>query len=132
LDETSEIRIIGIDEKRPPKIRKEPYIDLFFQLSRQAPKDWCEDFNLLAKGLVPTVKIDINAGLFIDAYVRGIDDIPAHFDNIKKKIQACNERYSERIRQQALAEAATMSSLRAAGGEQARLNSVIASLNYDD
>ena len=45
------IKIVGIDEKRPPLIRKEPYIDLFFQLSHKVPLDWCEDFNELTKKL---------------------------------------------------------------------------------
>jgi len=131
LEKFTDIKIIGIDEKRLPKVRKEPYIDLFFQLSRQAPRAWCEDFNQLAKGLLPAVKIDPNAGVFIDAYVRNMDDIPVHFDNIKKKILACNERYIEKIRQQELAEAASGAALRAAGGEQARLNSIIAALKFD-
>ena len=58
MDNILDIRIIGIDEKRPPIIRKEPYIDLFFKLSCKPPLDWCEDFNVLAKDLVPPVKID--------------------------------------------------------------------------
>ena len=43
----SDINIIGIDETRPPFIRKEPYIDIFFELSHQAPIDWCKDLNSL-------------------------------------------------------------------------------------
>ena len=31
MEGISDIKIIGIDEKRPPKIRKEPYIDLVFK-----------------------------------------------------------------------------------------------------
>jgi hypothetical protein len=35
-----EIRIISIDEARPPRVRKEAYIDLFFKLSHKArPSD---------------------------------------------------------------------------------------------
>lgn len=43
----SDINIVGVDATRPPFIRKESYIDIFFELSHQAPKDWCKDLNSL-------------------------------------------------------------------------------------
>jgi hypothetical protein len=132
LEGISDIRIVGIDEKRPPRVRKEPYIDLFFRLSHQAPKKWCEDFNKLAKDLVPTVRINENEGIYIDAYVRDMNHIPTHLDKIKKKITACNEQYLENIRQRELAEAARNNSLYGAAGEQGKLNAIIAALSYDD
>jgi hypothetical protein len=132
LEGISDIRIVGIDENRPPRVRKEPYIDLFFRLSHQPPKKWCEDFNKLTKDLVPPVKINENGGIFIDAYVRDMSHIPAHLDKIKKKITACNEQYLESIRLSELAEAAKNTSLSGAAGEQGKLNSIIAALNYDD
>lgn len=132
MEGISDIRIIGIDEKRPPRVRKEPYIDLFFRLSHQAPKKWCEDFNKLAKDLVPPVKINENEGIFIDAYVRDMSHILTHLDKIKKKIAACNVRYLENIRQRELEEAARNTSLYGAAGEQGKLNAIIAALSYDD
>lgn len=132
MEGISDIRIVGIDENRPPRVRKEPYIDLFFRLSHQPPKKWCEDFNKLTKDLVPPVKINENGGIFIDAYVRDMSHIPAHLDKIKKKITACNEQYLESIRLSELAEAAKNTSLSGAAGEQGKLNSIIAALNYDD
>jgi hypothetical protein len=54
-----EIRIISIDEARPPRVRKEAYIDLFFKLSHKAPLDWCEEFNALGRQINPAAKIDI-------------------------------------------------------------------------
>jgi hypothetical protein len=132
LESISDIRIVGIDERRPPVIRKEPYIDLFFRLSHQAPQDWCEDFNKLIKDLVPQVKIDKNEGLFINAYVRDMNHIPAHLEKIKQKIRACNEQYLENIRLKALAAAAKNAALVAAAGEQARLNAIVAALQFDD
>jgi hypothetical protein len=65
MQSISDIKIVGIDEKRPPRVRKEPYIDPVFQLSHQAPKDWCEDFNLLTRKLEPAVRINMGEGLFI-------------------------------------------------------------------
>lgn len=132
MEEICDIRVIGIDEKRPPRVRKEPYIDLYFRLSRQPPQAWREEFNQLAKGLVPPVKIDVKAGIFIDAYVRSMDDIPAHFENIKMRVSLCNERYMENIREQELAAAAANASLLGEGGEQARLNAIVAALKFDD
>jgi hypothetical protein len=132
LEKFSDIRIVGIDEKRPPKVRKEPYIDLFFMLSRQAPKKWCEDFNKLTKELVPPVKIDESKGIFIDAYVRDMNHISGHLEKIKKKITACNEQYIEFIRQKELAESARNTSLYAEAGEQGKLNSIVAALKFDD
>jgi len=132
LEGISDIRIIGIDESRPPLIRKEPYIDLFFRLSHKAPQDWCEDFNKLIKDLVPQVKIDKSEGLFINAYVRDMNHIPGHLEKIKQKIRACNEQYIENIRLKNLAAAAKNASLVAAAGEQARLNAIVAALQFDD
>jgi hypothetical protein len=132
LEGISDIRIVGIDENRPPRVRKEPYIDLFFRLSHQAPKKWCEDFNKLTKDLVPSVKINENEGTFINAYVRDMNHIAAHLEKIKKKITACNEQYLENIRQRELAEAAKNTSLYGAAGEQGKLNTIVAALSYDD
>jgi hypothetical protein len=132
LEGISDIKIVGIDEKRPPMIRKEPYIDLFFRLSHQAPKKWCEDFNKLTKDLVPPVKINENEGIFIDAYVRDMSHITAHLEKIKKKITLCNEQYIEFIRQKELAEATKNTSLFAEAGEQGKLNTIVAALKFDD
>ena len=132
LQGISDIRIVGIDETRPPKVRKEPYIGLFFKLSHQAPEQWCEDFNRLTGKLEPAIRIDKREGLFIDTYVRDMNHIQAHLDNIKKKITACNEQYIENIRQTVLAAAAKNASLLGDGGEQGKLNTVIAALKFDD
>ena len=132
LEDISDIKIVGIDEKRPPRIRKEPYIDLFFRLSHQAPKKWCQDFNKLAKDLVPPVKIDDNEGVFIDAYVRDMDNIAMHFDKIKRKIALCNEQYIQEIKQRELAENTRNVLLFAEEGEQGKLNKIIAALGFDD
>ena len=40
----NDLKITGIDNARPPRIRKEPYIDLVFTLSEKANKEWCHDF----------------------------------------------------------------------------------------
>jgi hypothetical protein len=132
LQDTSDIRIVGFDEKRPPRAGKEPYIDLFFKLSRQAPEDWCEDFNRLTDKLEPTIRIDKKTGLFIDTYVRDMEHIPAHLGKLKEKVATCNAQYLEKARQRALLEAARIASQQGEGGRQGRLNLIVAGLNFDD
>jgi hypothetical protein len=132
LQDISDIKIIGIDEKRPPRVRKEPYIDLFFRLSHPAPQDWCEAFNNLTRKLDPPIRIDKNEGLFIDTYVRDMNHIPAHLDSIKENIRSCNAQYIERIRQAELSAAANAASLLGDGGKQGQLNSIVAALKFDD
>lgn len=132
MEDIRDIKIVGIDEKRPPRVRKEPYIDLFFRLSHQAPKRWCQDFNKLAKDLVPPVRIDDSEGIYIDAYVRDMDNIALHLDKIKAKIALCNEQYIEEIRQRELAENTRNGLLLAEAGEQGKLNKIIAELRFDD
>ena len=132
MDNILDIRIIGIDENRPPVIRKEPYIDLFFKLSFKPPPDWCEEFNTLAKDLAPQVKIDKTVREFIDAYVRDMNHIPEHLAKIKAKIAACNEQYMEGIRLKELAVAEKNASLQPEGIEQRKLNSIVAALKFDD
>jgi hypothetical protein len=132
LQDISEIRIVAIDEKRPPKVRKEPYIDLFFKLSRQVPEDWCDEFNRLTGKMEPTIKINKKEGLFIETYVRDMHLIQEHLDKIRQKITDCNERYSTSIRQREMAEAAKTAALLGDGGKQGVLNQIIATLKFDD
>jgi hypothetical protein len=132
MQSISDIRIVGIDEMRPPRVRKEPYIDLFFQLSHQAPKDWCEDFNMLTGKLDPAVRINKGEGLFIETYVRDMDQIAAHLDKIKKTIIDCSEQYIERIRQCESAAVMQNTALLGDRGEQGRLNTIVATLHFGD
>ncbi len=125
-----EIRIMGIDEQRPPRIRKEAYIDLYFKLSHKAPLDWCEDFNALGRQIDPAAKIDKNAGECIDTYTKDMDSIQSHLNDIKQTIIECNEQYQEKIRQRELAAAASNAELIGQDGEQHKLNEIISALRY--
>lgn len=125
-----EIKIMGIDGKRPPRVRKEAYIDLFFKLSRKAPLEWCEDFNALGRQIDPGAKIDKNAGDCIDTYVNHMDNIQSQLNEIKQTLIDCNEQYQEKIRQRELAEAASNATLLGQDGEQLKLNEIISELRY--
>ena len=127
-----DIKIVGIDEDRPPRIRKEAYIDIYFKLADKVPMDWCEDFNSIGRQINPSVKIDKNIGLFIDAYVNDMTQIPVHLEKIKKLVKACNLQYLEKIREKAMALAASNAALEGKSNEQDRLNQLIATLNYDE
>jgi hypothetical protein len=128
----SDIRIIGLDERRPPKIRKAPYIDIVFKLSHQAPADWCSAFNaLLAKHpSVPKIKED--EGLYIEAWVRTPDEIIPFLELLKAKVAECNRQYIERIELSIRNEGDANAALAQEAGEQGRLNRIIAALDFDE
>lgn len=123
------LRIIGIDQQRPPQVRKEAYIDIVFKLSDKAPEGWIDIFNTLGRKLDPSVKMDKTAGDCIIAWVRTMDDIAGHFGKIKQKVEDSNQQYEEKIQQQLLA--AQNSPESAASQQQAKLNAIIASLDFD-
>ena len=131
MEGISDIKIVGIDEKRPPRVRKEPYIDLFFKLSHQAPEDWCEEFNALASRLSPPAKINKSKGLFIETYVRDMNNIPEHLETVKDRIIVWSAEHTERFRQRELAAAEATTALQGNQGEQGKLNAIIAELKFD-
>ncbi|MDH5389158.1 MAG: hypothetical protein OEY06_12020 [Gammaproteobacteria bacterium] len=131
MEGISDIRISGIDVNRPPLIRKEPYIDLFFALTHKAPKDWCDDFNLLVSKQKNAAKIVPAKGLFIEAWVRKPDEIEILLRALKKAVEVCSEEYIAKIN--AAISAASSSQKKKTGdeGEQGRLNKIIAALDFD-
>ena len=131
MEGISDIKICGIDQMRPPRILKEPYINLFFKLSHKAPQDWCEAFNrLVSKGDYP-VKIETITGLFIETWVRKPEEIETVLDELKKAVSTCNQEYIDRVQAEASA-AADVGGKSEDEGEQGRLNRIIAELNFDD
>ena len=132
MEGISDIKIIGIDETRPPKIRKEPYIDIFFKLSHQAPSDWCKDFNNLFQKHSATVQIKEKEGLFIETWVRKPDEIISLFELIKETVSECTNQYIERIELSARQASNSDTTQEEATGEQGRLNKIIASLEFDE
>jgi hypothetical protein len=123
----NDIKIIGIDERRPPIIRKEPYIDIFFKLSHQAPADWCADFNAMLAKHPTAPRIKEKEGLYIEGWVRKPDDIAAFLEQLKSKVAECTRQYIERIELSIRNAAAADASLaQEEAGEQGRLNRIIA------
>lgn len=133
MEGISDIRIIGIDDKRPPRILKEPYIDLFFKLSHKTPRDWCRDFNEMMSGHPAKPKVDEKEGLFINTWVRKPDEVVELLDLLKKNIVECNRMYIERVEQMTRnASDANAAKSGEATGEQGRLNKIIAELDFGD
>jgi len=128
----SDINIIGVDETRPPFIRKEPYIDIFFELSHQAPIDWCKDLNsqFALNKITSNSSINETEGLFIKTWVRTADEIESLLEQLKKEISQCTDQYIERIRlssQQAGDDTYETNK----SSEQKKLNNIIASLVFN-
>ena len=131
MEGISDIRISGIDESRPPRLRKEPYINLYFRLNHKAPKRWCELFNDLLGKRRHQVKLDPDEGLFIDSWVRTPDEIAPLLEVLKEAVRRCSEEYIARIERENAAAAASGKSVDD-DGEQGKLNRIIAGLNFDD
>lgn len=131
MEGISDIQIVGLDETRPPRIRKEPYIDIVFKLSHEAPTDWCRDFNNLLAKHPTSPKIRDPKGLFIESWVRKPDEIVALLDTIKAKIKECSDTYIERIEALARDKSNNNQMISEESGEQGRLNKILAGLNYD-
>ncbi len=132
MKDISQLKVTGIDSNRPPKILKEPYIDLVFELSEKAPKAWCQDFNMLFNNAAYSVKVDANQGKFVETWVRNMDEIPAHLKLIQAKIFECNTLFA--AREAKIAKEIADRNMQSAGdeGPQALLNEIIESLDFGD
>jgi len=131
MEGITDIRISGIDETQPPRLRKEPYINLFFKLNHKAPMRWCELFNdQLARRKHP-VKIDMDEGLIIETWVRRPDEIVPLVDMLKSAVLQCSDEYIARIAAESAAAAARGANPEDEG-EQGKLNRIIAGLKFDD
>lgn len=132
MEGISNIRIVAVDAKRPPVIRKEPYIDIVFALSHQVPKAWSEEFNGLVAKKEFSASIRVDEGLYIETWVRSPDEVVANFDFLKRMVAECTSQYIAKIElsrgKQDAENAATNASL----GEQGRLNAIVASLDFAD
>lgn len=132
MEGISDIRIIGVDEKRPPRIRKEPYIDLFFKLSHKAPDLWCREFVSSQPNLDYDVKMNPEDCLYIQTWVRNAAEIPGHLEKLKELVAACNTRYIEDIEASARDRMSDNDNLKNEEGPQGQLNRIIAGLDFGE
>jgi hypothetical protein len=132
MEGISDIRIVGMDEKRPPRIRKEPYIDLYFRLSHKAPIDWCRDFAELQSKQDYASKINTDECLYIESWVRTPGEIVGHLQMLKQAVKDCNAHYIEKIEAQQRDRDGDNDLLRKEEGPQGQLNRIIAGLNFSE
>ncbi|MCW8876532.1 MAG: hypothetical protein OQK51_05675 [Kangiellaceae bacterium] len=130
MKEISDLKIIGIDESRPPVIRKEPYIELYFKLSHEAPKELLQEFNDQTSGSQYPIKIKPESSLFVETWVRTTDEIEPVFEYIKAAIHACIENYHARIKAQKDAVQAAASGI-VLSDAQIKLNEIISKLKFE-
>lgn len=126
----SDLKIIGVDENRPPTLRKEPYIELYFKLNHEAPKEWIRDFNeLTANGQYP-VKIKPEEGLFIETWVRKPEEIEAAFNAITNAFHTCIENFIARVAARMNADKASLNDKKLSDAQIA-LNKIIENLKFE-
>ncbi|MFT5449828.1 MAG: hypothetical protein ACI9DC_005026 [Gammaproteobacteria bacterium] len=132
MEGISNIRIVAVDAKRPPVIRKEPYIDIAFELSHQVPKNWSEDFNGLVSKKEFSASIRVDEGLYIETWVRSPDEIAANFDFLKRMVAECTAQYIAKIELSKGKQDTENEAANATLGEQGRLNAIVAGLDFSD
>ena len=128
---TTNFRIVGLDESRPPAIQRMPCIDLFFELNEQAPKEWCDLFS--AKSGKPRYPVKINAedGLFVETWVRNSSEIESSLEAIKAMVAGCNGAFDEMQAAQSKVVVVTEDGPEISP-EQTALNQVVARLVFDE
>lgn len=126
----TEIKIVGFDVNRPPRVRKEAYIDLFYQLSEDAPEEWCEDFTSFGRHVNPIARVEKGGRGVISTYVNDMETIPEHYEQLKQAVSDCNRQYLEKITQREIDEAKAAATPDEQGSQQTRLNEIVAGIDF--
>ena len=85
------LRIIALDPKRLPVIRKEPYIELYFELSEEAPQLWREDYNARLNKNLSRPRVEADDGKYIRTWVRKPAEIAPHLKLMQKTAEQSNQ-----------------------------------------
>lgn len=132
MEGISDIKIAGIDEKRPTRIQKEPYIDLCFRLSHKAPLEWGHDFNDHHPNATYPSAVDTKECLYRETWVRPPTEIVGHLQTLKKAVADCNARYIAKIQAGLRDRDGEIDALAKETGPQGQLNCIIAGLDFSD
>ena len=129
----SDIKITGLDPLRPPKLQKIPCIDLVFTLSHKAPKGWCEFFNNIMGKQTYSVRIDPEAGLFVETWVRKPGEIEKLLDTLKQGVIRCSDTYIADLEAKARQRAIQANPTGGDGpsAEQLALDAIVLALDFD-
>ena len=129
LSNIKDIKIKGLDPNRHPCLKSKNYIDIIFELTQKAPRDWCGDFNILFSKDKLNAKINPDEGLYVETWVRDMVDIPKELDLIKQLIVICNNNYIEQKHQEKLTW--EKSETNKTNNQSDELEKILASLSYN-
>ncbi len=97
MNELVDIKIKCIDPKRRPCLVNKNYIDVIFELSDKADKDWCVIFNDNFSNSGTNIRINPEEGQYVETWVRDMEDIPETLNLIKEKTDQTNIKYSDKL-----------------------------------
>jgi hypothetical protein len=129
MEGISDIRIIGLDESRPPMITKSPYIDVYFKLSHKVPEDWCNRFNDLVARNTYKPRMDQEDRLYINTWVRKASEIPAMLAQLIEQVDRCNKKHIDAVMK--ARRAASSSPTGTVSPQQAELDEIVAGLSFE-
>ena len=131
IEAPTELKVIGFDQERPPKIQRRPCIDLYFRLNEEAPEEWCKCFmNIIGKQTY-SIKIDPEVSEFVETWVRKTAEIENSLETVKRLVAKGNQAYQESLEAKRK-QAAVVLPDEVISPEQLRLNDVVAGLVFDE
>ena len=74
MDKIENLKIKGIDKNRLPNLDNNKYIDVIYELTQKAPRNWCLDFNNCFSKERHKARIDPDKGLYIETWVRDMEE----------------------------------------------------------
>ena len=131
MESSMDLKIIGIDPERPPKIQQRPCVDLFYQLNESANEDWCRCFASISGKQVYSFKINPEGGEFIETWVKKPSEIARSLETAKSLVARCNEVYVELLDQRRR-QAAVVIPDEIISPEQKALNDIVSQLVFED
>jgi hypothetical protein len=129
MSENINIKIKGIDPNRRPSVVNKNYIDIIFELSDKANKDWCVIFNDYFSKSANNIRINPEEGNFVETWVRDMEDIPDTLSLIQEHIGITNTKYSEKLIKDAELREDSYNKVQSVESE--RLESILSGLNFD-
>ncbi len=129
MEKIANLKIKGIDPNRTPNLDNNNYIDVIYELTQKAPRNWCLDFNNFFSKDRHKTRIDPEKGVYIETWVRNMDEIANELDLIKQKIKMCNTNYIKKLEEEALLRKNSQSDNSSIEGK--KLEKILAELNFD-
>lgn len=129
MEKIENLKIKGIDQNRLPNLDNNNYIDVIYQLTQKAPRSWCLDFNNFFSKDRHKTRIDPEKGLYIETWVRDMEEISNELDLIKQKINICNANYINKLEEAALLRKNSLNESSSIEGR--KLERILANLKFD-